>query len=59
MAYATTALIDAGVVAPDVSLEAAAAKVRGSEAMFVAINDCIQVRGGGMAAAYVSTRRGQ
>ena len=46
MAYATTAMIDAGVVTPDAALEAAAVKVRGSEAMFVAINDCIQVLGG-------------
>lgn len=44
MAYMTTALIDGPKM--DMSLEAAACKIYGSEAMFRAINDCIQVLGG-------------
>lgn len=44
MAYMTTALIDGPKL--DMSVEAAMVKVFGSEAMFRAINDCIQVLGG-------------
>jgi acyl-CoA dehydrogenase family protein 9 len=43
MAYMTTGLIDGAGL--DCSVEAAACKIYGSEAMFAAINDCIQVRG--------------
>ena len=42
MAYMTTGLIDN--LKMDASIEAACCKVYGSEAMFLAINDCIQVR---------------
>jgi acyl-CoA dehydrogenase family member 9 len=52
MAYMTTGLIDtrgAGSALPpeqqmDMSIEAAACKIYGSEAMYSAVNDCIQVR---------------
>ena len=43
MAYMTTALIDKGM---DASVEAAACKIYGSEAMFSGIMDCIQIQGG-------------
>lgn len=44
MSYATTALIDGPGL--DMSVEAAACKIYGSEAMFRAVNDCIQILGG-------------
>ncbi|KAA0146180.1 hypothetical protein FNF29_08197 [Cafeteria roenbergensis] len=44
MAYTTTALIDNGH--PDASLEAAACKVFGSEAMWDVVNRCISLMGG-------------
>eukprot|EP00753_Platysulcus_tardus_P013811 PLAT3867.2.p1 GENE.PLAT3867.2~~PLAT3867.2.p1 ORF type:complete len:622 (-),score=249.41 PLAT3867.2:86-1696(-) len=43
MAYQTTKLIDAGV---DASVEAAMCKVYGSEAMWSAVNECLQIHGG-------------
>jgi len=44
MAYTTTALIDGGH--PDASLEAAACKIFGSEAMWDVVNRCISLMGG-------------
>jgi acyl-CoA dehydrogenase family protein 9 len=44
MAYMTTGLIDNKQM--DMSIEAAICKIYGSEAMFTAINDCIQILGG-------------
>jgi hypothetical protein len=44
MAYTTTALIDGPAL--DMSVEAAIVKVYGSECMFSAINECIQILGG-------------
>jgi very long chain acyl-CoA dehydrogenase len=44
MAYMTTGLIDGPGL--DMSIEAAICKVYGSEAMWKAVNDCIQIAGG-------------
>jgi acyl-CoA dehydrogenase family protein 9 len=44
MAYMTTGLIDGKGM--DCSVEAAACKIYGSEAIFNAVNDCIQILGG-------------
>lgn len=44
MSYMTTALIDKGEL--DMSVEAAICKIYGSEAIFRAVNDCIQILGG-------------